>query len=783
VALAAKAAAAVAAGVAAAVVALVAAEHRSGSHEAKAFDWTVSKHPFALSFTAHGKPLNRETSSGDAVGRRLGYVTGDGTSHVVTDLVSSSEVPNGTRYVVATDETGRRAIVTVTRRTNRRGLDVRYTLTPERGVASVIESFAASPAEHFLGGGEDGDFVDLRGHIAPQRTSYTCGSEFPMPYFVSSTGYGIFARDLSVGQFAFPGTEGLRTCEGVTPQCPLTPATDRIELCFKEPALRYEVYAGTPTAIMRTFTADAGRAPPAPPEQFGAQKWRGIWAENRESFLKADAATYRRLGIPLTWVHINDPWEVDRCWGSHIFDRKRFPDPGRLVRELKAQGLHTMIWISPLVREVAECPATAYRHLLGDAPAPMIDLTDPAEAATFERQLERVFALGIDGIKGDRGDEFDLERTKPVRGAGSTVQNRYPVIYAKAVIEALRKETKGRFSTIFRAGAVGSQTLLPGIDVGDEPGTYGGLITALRAGLTASVSGVPVWGSDIGGYANATGDLTPELFARWAQFGAVTPIFEVGGLGMSAHFWDFGKATTDAFRAASILHYELVPMFLDLSRAATAGGLPITRPLGFTYPADGAAWSTELEFTVGPSLLAAPVTGPGDTPRVYLPRGPWVDLYNGQVHAGGEAFTRPTPLTEMPLYLHGGSAIPFNLRDPDVWAKPWGLSELVRSDRAGWLVAPHSGRASSTTAGRITFVTRGARVTVDVSKAPRDVQLLVLASTPPRSIVIDGRTYGRSTAAALKHATVGWTFRAQPFGGAVVKLQTAGGSAHVELRF
>jgi len=125
--------------------------------------------------------------------------------------------------------------------------------------------------------------------------------------------------------------------------------------------------------------------------------------------------------------------------------------------------------------------------------------------------------------------------------------------------------------------------------------------------------------------------------------------------------------------------------------------------------------------------------------------------------------------------------------DPTLANAPTGFTVTVRDIRAytgaGWLVAPHSGRASSTTAGRITFVTRGARITVDVSKAPRDVQLLVLAPTPPRSIVIDGRSYGRSTAAALKHATVGWTFRGQPFGGAVVKLQTTGGASHVQLRF
>ena len=463
----------VAAGLAAIVVVAGAAAHRSSSTAAGAFDWSVSKHPFALTFTAHGKLLMRETSSGGAPGRRLGYVTDDGTSHVVTDLISSSAVPNGTRYVVATDETGRRATVTVTRRTNGRGLDVQYTFAPATGIASIAESFAASPAEHFLGGGEDGDFVDLRNHVAPQRTSYTCGSEFPMAYFVSTAGYGIFARALNVGQIAFPGTEAVRTCDGVTPQCPLTPTTDRIELCFKQPSLRYEVYSGTPRhGDARVRGRRRPRAACAARAVRRAEVARRLGREPRVVPEGRCRDVSAALGSRSTWMHINDPWEVDRCWGTPIFDPKRFPNPGRLVRELKAQGLHTMIWISPLVRPAAGCPATPYKHLLGDPPAPMIDLTDPAEAATFERQLERVFALGIDGIKGDRGDEFDLEHEKLGPAApGTTVQNRYAVIYAKAVTDALRAKTNGRFSTIFRAGAVGSQTLLPGIDVGDEPGT------------------------------------------------------------------------------------------------------------------------------------------------------------------------------------------------------------------------------------------------------------------------------------------------------------------------
>src|SRR5205823_1225090 len=133
----------VAAGLAVIAAVAGATEHQLAAATPGTFGWTVSKHPFALTFTAHGRMLTGEAPSGGAAGQRLGYVLHDGSDHVVTDLVSSSPVPNGTRYVVATDETGRRATVVITRRTSEGGLDVRYTLTPALGVDSVAESFSA----------------------------------------------------------------------------------------------------------------------------------------------------------------------------------------------------------------------------------------------------------------------------------------------------------------------------------------------------------------------------------------------------------------------------------------------------------------------------------------------------------------------------------------------------------------------------------------------------------------------------------------------------------------
>ena len=138
------------------------------------------------------------------------------------------------------------------------------------------------------------------------------------------------------------------------------------------------------------------------------------------------------------------------------------------------------------------------------------------------------------------------------------------------------------------------------------------------------MSGFPTWGSDVGGY-DGPPYVGAQLFVRWAQLGAVSPVLEVGGQGKNATPWQLGTAAMNGLRGAAVLHYELFPYLFGL----LAAHAPVLRPLGYAYPDDPSAWGANYEFLVGPDLLAAPVTGPGTTPSVYLPRGSWIDLYSG----------------------------------------------------------------------------------------------------------------------------------------------------------
>ena len=293
--------------------------------------------------------------------------------------------------------------------------------------------------------------------------------------------------------------------------------------------------------------------------------------------------------------------------------------------------------------------------------------------------------MGVDGFKGDRGDEVNLEPRRLAAGPGTLEQNAFPLRYDKAIRAALAPRHGTAFATLVRSAVPGASAVLPGFVGPDAEQSFNGLEGEIRAAQTAGVAGFPVWGSDIGGYSG--GSLTASLFVRWAQFAALTPIFEVGGDGPDATFWRLGDAAVTGFRDASRLHYELVPYLYSLASSASRTGIPVVRPLGLTWPEAANAWSSDDELSVGADLLAAPVHEDASSSSVYLPPGRWIDVFTHEAFAGDATITRANGPDDFPLYQRVGSAIPFDFREPVVWSDDWRTNDLLRTNRQGWLVA------------------------------------------------------------------------------------------------
>jgi alpha-D-xyloside xylohydrolase len=691
--------------VAVAAVAMAVLAGCGGSHHPQGISLEIDTNPFRITILDDGKAVVTEDEQA-----RLRYqLASTGDQYFLTKVISKQ----GDTYQVATSEPGGHRTATVKVTQTATGADVDLVLHPGTGVEQVLDAFDSAPDEHFLGGGENDEAVDLRGQILGVEVGYQC-SYTPIPYFGSSAGWGLRLASQNPAAMAFPGSPGGNACQISTddPPCSFPPLVSRTEVCLQGAELHEHLYVGSLSQTLDDYLAETGEPKVPPPSELELIKWRD--EVNGPQDILEDISRFQAAGIPLGWVLLDNPWE--QCTnGGLTFDKSLIPDPAGLIHEVHARGVLFMLWVSPR----ATCPQGYPGKPLGGG-SPLLDLRNPAVVAEFQRRIRALVALGIDGVKADRGDENDL------RSISLSLTNDYPLLYQHAVMDALPPGS----GAIFRAGTVGSQAVVPGMWSGDLPEEWVGLQRAIVAGQTMGMSGFPTWGSDIGGYQGPP-FVTAELFVRWAQFGAISPVMEVGGVGANSTPWTLGPAAMAGLKAAAVLHYELFPYLYGLLQHRE----PVLRPLGFDFPGDAKAWGANFETLVGPDLLAVPVAGPGTTPSVYLPPGSWVDLYAGSKVAGGRSFTRETPLDQFPLYVRDGAVVPFNLRRAT--ASWWGVNELSHPGRAGYLA------------------TNGAALAL--THQPRNVQLFVPAVRQPRRVTLAGDP-------------VAWHWNPGPFPGVVIGL-------------
>ena len=258
-----------------------------------------------------------------------------------------------------------------------------------------------------------------------------------------------------------------------------------------------------------------------------------------------------------------------------------------------------------------------------------------------------------------------------------------------------------------------------------------------------------MWGPDI-----SSASPSKELFIRWTEFGALTPI-------MRDHLWDkpkfavdlwFDHQATDVFRNYARLHVSLFPYLYTYAHEATETGLPIIRHPMLEFPDDPATAETEYEYLLGDRLLVAPVVTEGATTRaLYLPKGDWVNYWTGEIVEGGREVTVAAPLEEIPIFVKAGSAIPFTRPDIDTLATDLAGGKYQTLDNAlVWRIFPCKGASAASFA-----VYDGAKISVEqntnqvqvLGEAPkvRQYEVVVPLAQAPREVLLSGLVWRDST--------------------------------------
>jgi alpha-D-xyloside xylohydrolase len=254
-------------------------------------------------------------------------------------------------------------------------------------------------------------------------------------------------------------------------------------------------------------------------------------------------------------------------------------------------------------------------------------------------------------------------------GNGARYANEFPLMTTTGVYQGQRAASdQKRVFILSRSGYAGIQRNAAAMWSGDVDPNWETLRRQIPAGLNFSLSGLPYWTTDIGGFVSANPDdpAYRELFVRWFQFGTFCPIFRVHGTRTTNQneLWSYGADVQKILVSFDQLRYRLMPYIYSLAWKTTNEGYTIMRPLVMDFRTDVRAQNIADQFLFGPALLVNPVTEPQATSRrLYLPEASWYDFWTGQLLKGGQSIESSAPIERIPLYVRAGSILPLG---PDI---------------------------------------------------------------------------------------------------------------------
>jgi alpha-glucosidase/alpha-D-xyloside xylohydrolase len=622
-------------------------------------------------------------------------------------------------------------------------------LTLDAAAPTVTFPMSKGP---LLGMGEGGPQFDRKGNVDAMRNGQagyrlaTNGTRAPIQWLIGTDGWAMFIHQ-PYGAFDFTGADGK-----------FTPGQAAAPLDV------FVVSSNDPATIMREYARITGL--PEMPAMWtlgylqshrtldGPNEILGVARTMREKKLPCDGLIY--LGTEFT----PSGWNTRN--GEFTWHPTNFPDPKGMLETLHAEHyrviMHIVIEGRRLTGTVAD-PCTA---------APLPPGRTPDNAWPNDRQVscywpahKPLMDMGVDGWWPDQGDGFD----------GPSRLNRHRMYWEGT--QQLRPNE--RPFALHRNASAGAQRYGGYIWSGDIQTRWETLATHIPVAINTGLSGLPLWGTDIGGFI-PTAEYTGELHVRWFQFGAFCPLFRAHGRNWHLRLpwgWDGGdggplealpfRPAPEELHNAQVepicrkymeLRYRLMPYLYTVLREAHDTGMPIMRALWLHYPDDATAVARGDEYLWGRDMLVAPVVQKGATSRrLYLPRGSWFDFWTDAKVDGGQEVDRPVDLATMPLYVRAGAIVPMGpvrqyVEEPvdgpltlTVYPGAEGTFSLYEDDgksfdyrRGAFMRIDMTWRDA---ARRLTLrLGTGSRM---LAPARRDIEVRVAGSAAIKRVVFDGR--------------------------------------------
>ncbi|WP_189006390.1 TIM-barrel domain-containing protein [Paenibacillus marchantiophytorum] len=459
---------------------------------------------------------------------------------------------------------------------------------------------------------------------------------------------------------------------------------------YSKQNVEYYIMLGSPKEVMSSVAEITGKPPMLPKWSLGFMNFE--WDTNQTEVTN-NVDTYRAKNIPIDAYAFDYDWKKygETNYGEFAWNTTNFPSASTTAWKstMDAKGVKMIGITKPrIVTKDASAAATTqgtdatnggyfypghseYQDYFIPVTVRSIDPYNASERSWFWNHSKDALDKGIVGWWNDETDKVSSG------GASYWFGNFTTGHMSQTMYEGQRAYTSGaqrvwQTARTFYPGAQRYATTLWSGDIGiqynkGERISWAAGMKEQRAVMLSSINNGQVkWGMDTGGFNQqdgTTNNPNPDLYARWMQFSALTPVFRVHGNNhQQRQPWYFGSTAEEASKEAIQLRYSLIPYMYAYERSAYENGNGLVQPLMQAYPTDTTAKNYTDAWMFGDWLLAAPVVDKQQTSKdIYLPAGTWIDYARGITYTGGQTIqypVNPETLTDMPLFIKKGAIIP-----------------------------------------------------------------------------------------------------------------------------
>lgn len=509
-------------------------------------------------------------------------------------------------------------------------------------------------------------FMDVKGCVLELAHR---NSQASIPFALSNKGYGFLWNNPAIGSVTF----GKNVTEWQA---------------YSTKQMDYWITAGdTPAEIEEAYADATGKVPMMP--DYGMGFWQCKLRYQTQDEIMEVARGYKERGLPVSVIVVDYfHWPSQGDWR---FDLDYWPDPEKMVRELKEMGMELMVSIWPTVEEGSEnykemeelgflTRSEAGKRIGQLGNACFIDVTNPdARDYVWGKIKKNYYDKGIKIFWLDEAEpeytHYEFSHYRYFLGADMEVGNLYPQHYAKMAYEGMEAQGQKNILNLLRCAWAGSQKYGALVWSGDIDSSFRSLRSQLAAGLNMGLSGIPWWTTDIGGFhgGDINDDAFKECLIRWFEFGAFCPVFRLHGFrepfkpalgqtgggkhisGAANEVWSYGEEVYEICKKYILFREKMKPYITELMQEAHEKGTPVMRPLFYDYPQDEKAWEIEDEYMFGNDMVVAPILYENARERkVYLPLGQWRNINDGKIYEGGALFTVDAPIDSIPVFVKAG---------------------------------------------------------------------------------------------------------------------------------